>query len=317
MTRTHLFFVVSLLFLVSSQVGADPKFPPAEAERILFLGDSITYAGHYVAMIDTQLRLAELRTDYEILNIGLPSETCTGLSEPDHPFPRPNVHERLERALAKFKPDAVVACYGMNDGIYYPFSEERFAAYQQGITRLIEKVKSSGATLVLMTPPPFDPLPLRKRGKLQAAGSEQFAWFAIYEDYDDVIARYASWIMNQGARVDHVIDLHSPVSRYTSERRQTDPDFTMSPDGVHLNREGHAIIAKTILEAWGHGSQFAESNSVLKLVEQREVLLRDAWLSHVGHVRPGVKQGLPLKEAVAKAAEIQKQIERHTRQPSF
>ena len=38
---------------------------------------------------------------YEVFSLGLPSETCIGLSEPDHPWPRPNVHERLGRALER------------------------------------------------------------------------------------------------------------------------------------------------------------------------------------------------------------------------
>src|SRR5205823_282816 len=99
------------------------------------------------------------------------------LSEPDHPFPRPDVHERLERVLAKTKPDIVVAAYGMNDGIYYPFSKFRFVAYQQGINKLIDKVKAAGAKLVLLTPSMFDPLPLKKSGKLLPKGEKKYAWF--------------------------------------------------------------------------------------------------------------------------------------------
>jgi lysophospholipase L1-like esterase len=145
--------------------AAEDAFP-VKAKRILFLGDSITAAGGFVNMIELQLRLHGVDPMPELLNVGLPSETCTGLSEPDHPFPRPDVHERLDRALAAVKPDVVVACYGMNDGIYYPFSEERFQKYQEGINRLIEKVHASGAKLVLMTPPPFDAMPLKAAGKL-------------------------------------------------------------------------------------------------------------------------------------------------------
>ena len=121
-----------ILSLVLQTAAADDSFP-LTAQRILFLGDSITNSGYYVADIETQLRIQGVDPMPELVNIGLPSETCTGLSEPDHPFPRPDVHERLDRALAKVKPDVVVACYGMNDGIYYPFSNERFKAYQDGI----------------------------------------------------------------------------------------------------------------------------------------------------------------------------------------
>ena len=266
------------------------------------MGDSITHAGHYVAMIEAQLRTNETRPLPELINLGLPSETCSGLSEPDHPFPRPNCHERLERALDKLKPDVVVACYGMNDGIYYPFSEDRFETYKRGVNLLIDKVHRSGAKLVLMTPPAFDPLPLKKTGKLRPAGAEKYAWFSIYEGYDDVLKKYAAWLMTLEGRVEMLIDLHTPVTKYVAKKREQDPDFTMSPDGVHVNEEGHAVLAKAILAAWQIPTDKQPRPEFLKQVTARQSLLHDAWLSHVGHVRPGVKAGLPIDEALKKAA---------------
>ena len=116
--------IVSLLFPVMflSPVCAAEKAFPLKAKRILFLGDSITAAGEFVNMIEMQLKLQSVDPVPELVNAGLPSEGCTGLSEPDHPFPRPDVHARLDRALTAVKPDVVVAFYGMKDGIYYPHS---------------------------------------------------------------------------------------------------------------------------------------------------------------------------------------------------
>lgn len=278
------------------------------ASRVLFIGDSITHAGHYVAWIEAQLRSSSRDGKCaELINLGLPSETCSGLSEPDHPFPRPDVHERLERALQKIQPDVVFACYGMNDGIYYPFSEERFQAYQKGIAGIIRKVTKSGAKLVLLTPPAFDPLPLRKKGKLLPLGAEKYAWFSIYEGYDDVLKKYSQWLMTQRDRT-VVIDLHSPVSEYVAEKRKTNPDFTMSPDGVHVNNEGHVVLAKAILAAAHVEIRGDPDPKLLKLVDQKTRLLHDAWLSHVGHKRPGVKAGLPIEEARKKAARLESEI---------
>lgn len=279
------------------------------AKRIVFLGDSITNAGGYVAWIETQLRLKEIDPLPEMINLGLSSETCTGLSEPDHPFPRPDVHERLGRALSMLKPDVVVACYGMNDGIYYPFSEDRFKTYQDGVNRLIAKVHASGAKLILLTPPPFDPEPLRGTSKIKPAGEEKYAWFAMYEGYDDVIKRYGNWIMQQADRVEMVVDVHTPVTEYVAEQRRSDPKFTAAPDGVHMNAAGHRILGEVIVKAWGLESNAEPDAKLLQLVTQKTALLHDAWLSKVGHKRPGVKAGLPLDEAMAKANELEKQIE--------
>jgi lysophospholipase L1-like esterase len=299
-------FVVCFLLSISAD-GADQTELVAPTQRVLFLGDSITHAGHYIALLEAHLRSEAPSLVPQLINLGLPSETCSGLSEPDHPFPRPDVHERLDRALDKVKPDVVFACYGMNDGIYYPFSEERCKAYQDGVDRLIAKVKASGAKLVLMTPPAFDPLPLKQKGKLLPAGADKYAWFSIYEGYDDVLKRYAGWIMKQGERVDLVIDLHTPVNAYVAEKRKADADFTMSPDGVHVNNEGHRVLAKTIAAALGI-KQLDSDQQLVELVSKRQKLLHDSWLSHVGHKRPGVKAGLPLDEATAKSKEIDADI---------
>ena len=306
----YLYLSVGLVALSGTSLqSAEAQFPTT-AKRILFLGDSITDAGHYISLIETQLRMAGQAALPEMINLGLPSETACGLSEPDHPFPRPDVHERLDRALDKVKPDVVVACYGMNDGIYYPFSKQRFVTYQQGINRLIDKVHKSGAKLILMTPPAFDPLPLRKQGKLRGPEAEKFAWFAIYENYDqEVLARYAKWIVEQQKRVEMVIDLHTPVTEYVAAKRKKNADFTMSPDGVHVNNEGHSVLAAAIMQAW-QIKQTPVDQALLKLVSQRQQLLHRAWVSHVGHKRPGVKAGLPVQEAQQSASKIEEQISR-------
>ena len=300
--------LLCIVMFLSPLSAAENTFP-LKARRILFLGDSITAAGEFINMIEMQLRLQSVDPLPELVNGGLPSETCTGLSEPDHPFPRPDVHERLDRALAAVKPDVVVACYGMNDGIYYPFSEERFKKYQDGINRMIEKVHASGAKLVLMTPPPFDPLQLKAEGKLLPEGSEKFAWFAICETYDQVIQTYANWILEQKGRVEMVIDLHTPITDFWKEQRKQDPAFTVAPDGVHCNSRGHQTIAEVILKAWGVETWKPISDQMTQLINQKGAVLHNSWLSHIGHKRPGMAAGLSLEEAKANAAEIDRQLQ--------
>jgi hypothetical protein len=47
---------------------------------------------------------------------------------------------------------------------------------------------------------------------------------------------------------------------------------------------------------------------LLKLIRQRGRLLTDAWLSEIGHKRPGMSQGQPLAAATTRADELGKQI---------
>jgi lysophospholipase L1-like esterase len=258
----------------------DAPFPPA-ARRILFLGDSITYAGGYVEYLDAFVTTRFPDHEHEFINLGLPSEGVTGLSEPDHPFPRPNVHERLDRALRKIRPDLVVACYGMNDGIYYPFSEERFAEYRRGIERLVERVleapRESGglggdrSRFYLLTPPAFDPVPLG--GRVLPAGAPKYSWMSPYAAYDEeVLHRYAAWLRTLRQRGIIVVDAHSAVHRHLAEVRKRDRTYSVAGDGVHPNPTGEWLIAASVLDrAAPGGADTAVADALLRRVERGAV----------------------------------------------
>ena len=241
-------FASLLLTAATPAVRAENKFLLRDGQRVVFLGDSNTFAGHYIAYLDAYLFTRFPGRKFDLINLGLPSETVCGLSEPDHPYPRPDVHERLDRALAKTKPDVVVLCYGMNDGIYYPFSEERFKKYQTGMRDVIERVKKAGAEVVVVTPPPFDPAPVRD--KLLPKTADKFSWMRPYEGYDDVLQRYSDWLLTLRDESIIVADAHAAISQYLEEMRKSDPKYSLSGDGVHVNPTGHWLIAQAILQAW-------------------------------------------------------------------
>lgn len=299
------------VFVVSLSTPAEAQIPELKTGmRIVFLGDSNTYAGQYISDIEATVLEQHPGMEIEWLNLGLPSETCSGLSEPDHPFPRPDVHERLERVLKKTEPDLVFACYGMNDGIYYPFSEKRFAAYRSGIQRLIQAAHRAEVPLVLMTPPPFDPQPQMKSGKALPLGAEKYAWFAIYEDYDDVLEQYSKWILGVSEGIEAVIDVRRPMLDELARRRKLDPNYSMSGDGVHFNADGHHVLATAILKVLKVQAGVTKNEDLKKLVHKRQLLMRDAWVTHCGHKRPKTAKGKPLPEARKEAAILSKQIDK-------
>jgi thiamine biosynthesis lipoprotein len=229
-------------------ITSDP-FRLRDGQRILFLGDSNTFAGKFITYLDGYLSTRFPAKRFELINLGLPSETVSGLSEADHPYPRPNVHDRLGRALAKTNPDIVVACYGMNDGIYAPFNEERFAKYRSGIERLMAEVKKTGAMIVLMTPAPFDPHPIK--AKLLPATADRFSWMRPFADYDSVLARYSEWLMSLRQQGILVADAHHAVHRQLHEIRGSDPNYVVSRDAIHPDGNGHWAIARALMRVLG------------------------------------------------------------------
>ena len=296
-------------FAQNSASSTSTQLPSREqilsARRIVFLGDSITAGATYVIDFATVLRSQKLpHGGPEVLSVGLSSETVSGLSEESHPFPRPCVHERLTRALSALKADVIFACYGMNCGVYMPLDEERFAAFRAGMEKLHNETVASGARIVHITPPYFDPA----RKPTQAF-------------YADVLLKYSEWLVSQRAQGWEVIDLHSAMREEALKRKALDPKFTFSNDAVHPGAEGHWLMAQQIL-AWLGDSAAAESPALevllqkrqfpiaaMKLIEQRVQLTKNSWVQAIGHNRPGVAKGLPLEEASAKAAELDAQLE--------
>lgn len=294
----------SLLLVLGLAVSLTAAPPPQK--RLLFLGDSITYGGTYVQIVEAALIAEQPDTVWEVLNLGLSSETVSGLSEEGHAngqFPRPDLHERLDRVLAAVKPELVIACYGMNDGIYHPLDEARARAYREGMVKLRDKVAAAGAQILHLTPPVFDPRPIAER--VLPAGLA--AYPKPYAGYDEVLAAYARWLLDQRSLGWRVLDMHGAMTAALAGRRSTDPNFSYAKDGIHPNAEGHLVMARPLLTEWGlkvdEAGLPAHPNgaAIFEQVKQKQLLLRDAWLTATGHQRPGVKAGLPLAEAQAKA----------------
>ncbi len=317
-TPPRLLALLLALGLVMPARAAEAEFLPG-VKRILFLGDSITYSGQYVDAFETFLFLRFPARQFEVINVGLPSETVSGLSEDGHAggqFPRPDLHERLDRVLAKAKPDLILACYGMNDGIYLPLDEARFAKFREGTEWLRAKAKAAGAEVIHLTPPTFHPLAARNK-----PGADGQPPAKTLGGYNEVLDRYAAWLLEQRAQGWRVIDLHGPMNAFIETQRKTNPDFVFANDGVHANDAGHALIAEQLIaglapaeiDAWHkiQGAEFLQTpkaKAFTAAIRQRGRILADAWLNDTGHLRPGMAKGLPPAEALAKVADLEKQI---------
>ena len=278
---------LSVLFAIPLALGA------AEP-RVLFLGDSITYDGRWATGVESALRRVQAYAEAEIVNVGLPSETASGLSEPDHAggkFPRPCVHERLGRVLGAFRPTLVIACYGMNDGIMSPADPQRMAAYEQGMTRLREEVVKTGARVIFLTPPLF---------RIDRPESDTAR-------YDAVLEGFAKWLVGREAAGWEVVDVRPALRESVAKAKAGDPGFVYSKDGVHPDDAGHRFFAAAacrglwpLLKLPGE-AVFAEGEAFTTLKEAQD-LLKLAWLTETKHLRPGILAGKKVEEARVDAA---------------
>jgi lysophospholipase L1-like esterase len=281
--------------------------------RIVFLGDSITQAGDYVT--DCACWLLAKGFEVEVLNLGLGSETASDLTPEENSghlkaygFGRPFVSERLERALAMTKPDLLLACYGMNDAGSLPQDATGTKRFADAISHLREAALDAGVKeIVICAPPVHDDF---GNGQARVA--------------DEDLGRYTVWLLSKRADGWAVVDLHTPMRHALDTERAKNPAFKFAGDGVHPGREGHWLMAREILTQY-FGAQLdglscaedlfpANGKEIRHLARARMELLFDAWMTQIGHKRPGVaggpgaKAGLPVAEATAKAAEITQQI---------
>ncbi len=266
----------------------------AQTPRVAFLGDSIMYGGRWPTLVESALRATPNFADANIVNFGLSSETVSGLSEPGHAggkFARPCLHERLDRILTAFRPTHVLACYGMNDGIYLPLDDKRQQAFQDGMRKLKIAVEKSGASFVAISAPLYS-----------ADQSEKDPM-----NYDAVLDAQATWLTSQ--KDWQVIDIRPDLRAAIAKAKKANPAFVYAQDKVHPGAEGHDFIAASVTRQlwrlWKLPDQpVMASGSSLDLLSQRNALLKHAWLTETKHLRPGVPKGLPLPEAESKAAEI-------------
>lgn len=291
--------------------GPNPADLLSQSKRILFIGDSNTYAGTWVAGFEAWQLTRPAVPGQTVINTGLPSETVSGLSEEGHAggkFPRPDVAERLTRVLDLVKPDLVFTCWGMNCGIYQPFDEGRFEKYKAGYTAVLKEIKARGGKVVILTPPYYDDT------------VKPLAGFK----YDDVLGKYSDWLKTLVSDDVAVIDVHTPMTTEAAKRRMADPKFTFSPDAVHPSPEGGWFVTQQIIRWAGDEKAASAANpdemlksagivpSTYAAVQKRMAVLRDSYLTTAGHKRPGMAQGLPIAEAEKAAAELTREINRKT-----
>jgi len=279
--------LTAILCLLSSIIAPAGTIDDLTGKRVLILGDSITQGGAYVSFTSHYLHQLHPEKPFQILSLGLASETLSGLSEDGHAggaFPRPCLFERLPRILARTRPEVIIACYGMNDGIFQPLDESRFAAFRSGVQRLISETHAAGVTrLFLVTPPIYD-------------SNEQ-------GNYDAVLSAYAHWETTLKENDVEVIDLHSVMLKARSSR--TSP---FSTDHVHPGDEGHLLMATTILKAFGvtPPSETPEKIRSSPLFQQIDLLRRkewDVWMNHTGYTRERTVHPQPLDGKASRETE--------------
>jgi hypothetical protein len=89
----------------------------------------------------------------------------------------------------------------------------------------------------------------------------------------------------------------------------------MSPDSVHLNQGRHRILGQVILQAWALDLPDDQLVALLAERSERSELLRDAWLTRIGHGRTDIPPGVPGNEVQREAGRLEVLVQAQLAKP--
>ena len=197
------------------------KFP--KDARVMFIGDSITCKGAFIAHIQDYYRTHFPEDKVKCFNAGVSGGTVKKSALP-----------YLEKDLKDYRPTHAVVMLGMND------RAEPLEDYFSGMEELADKLSARGISIIFCTPTPIDsgraprePQTVRAADMLTGLG---YFCFGLARKY--------------GAPV---VDFNRIMTEFLSYMQAKNPNFTLHwQDRIHPTPElGHVVMALAFLRAQG------------------------------------------------------------------
>ncbi|HEY2588756.1 MAG TPA: SGNH/GDSL hydrolase family protein [Tepidisphaeraceae bacterium] len=204
-----------------------------DGDTVVFLGDSITHQCLYTQYLEDYFYTRFPGVHVRFHNAGVGGDRAA------------DALARFDMDVAAYKPKYVTILLGMNDGGYKQWDAKTFETYQKGMLELLDKIQGIGATAIVMGPTMFDrDALLIKPNKNRPFDSD------VSKYYNAVLAYYGTYMRDQSAeRGLGYADMFAPLNDLTMQEREHNPNFTMIPDAIHPNADGHVIMASALLEA--------------------------------------------------------------------
>lgn len=261
----------------SLQVGARADYLPKgsgrfrQGSRVVFLGDSITYDARFVQEI-AQYYAAHYPEDrVEFYMDGIRGGDVGGALT------------YLEDDTLAYRPDYVVAMFGMNDvgrggynqGSYEAVAETQYkyiAAFEANMRQLVERLQAAGVTVLLCTPSPYDDACTKE---------EATAYVGCNMALQKCAERVRAIAAETGCAV---ADFNAPMVEALAYVQGVNSDYSIinNTDRVHPGTIGHDLMARIFLHT---------------LVDETVAIpTNEQLLSYVqGSAKPDTDLGVPLE----------------------
>lgn len=221
--RTPSLFLLAVVALWTSAARADDFFFK-DGDAVVMIGDSITEQHLYSNYVEmwTVTRFPNWKLTFR--NTGIGGDTS------------PGGNGRFERDVLRYKPTAMTVDFGMNDGGYGGFTEQRYNPYMKGLQGMADQATAAKVRVAWVTPQPLD---TADQGKTALTAYNQ-----TLEKFSDGVKEVAK--KNGGLYVDQ---FHPYLSVLDKARGASDKyDRITAGDAVHPGPPGQALMAASILK---------------------------------------------------------------------
>src|SRR5258708_10507326 len=133
-----------MVLVATASVQAADEFFFKPNDRVLFLGDSITEQYQYSTDIELSLTTRFPQWKLTFINAGISGDSAQG-----------GKNRFKDHVLAE-KPTAITINFGMNDGGYGAFDENRQKQFVEGTEAMLIMAKQAGVRVGLVSPNAVD-----------------------------------------------------------------------------------------------------------------------------------------------------------------
>jgi len=227
------FACLLLSAVVSAPAWAD-DLVLEKGDRLAIIGDSITEQKLYSVFIESYLLACYPELEIQTFQFGWGGERAPGFAA------------RMENDLVPWQPDVVTTCYGMNDGSYRAYEEQIGKVYEDGMRKIIDRMKREGATLVVGSPGVVDSFTWQR-------GNPDFD--QVYNDNLERLGMIAAKLAEEN-EMPHADVFHTMLDAMKAAKAKLGEEYAVAGgDGVHPGANGHLLMACAFLKALGFDGQ--------------------------------------------------------------
>jgi lysophospholipase L1-like esterase len=218
-----LLIVLALAVSLVQCASSAPVFKTGD--RVVIYGDSITEQQVYARYMQQYLQCRYPDLKLKFYNAGWGGDTALGALN------------RLDRDVLFLKPTVVTLFFGMNDGVKGTVKQDIIAEYRSNMQKLIKGLQAKNIRVVVFTPGCVD------YDKNTGLGSMK---------YNEMLETLGANTIELSKQFNcHYVDVFHTMLKYQTAQKAIDPQFTMTPDGVHPNSAGHMLMAYAMLQGMG------------------------------------------------------------------